>query len=60
VFVEKPLALTVVEAEKLCNLAKENKRVFDGGALLQYHPAFLELKKMTLKGDLGKLQIPLF
>jgi len=26
--------LTVVEAEKLCNLAKENKTRFDGGAFI--------------------------
>jgi len=56
VFVEKPLALKVEEAQYLCRLAEEQKRFLMVGHLLQYHPAFLELKQLIKKGKLGKLQ----
>jgi Predicted dehydrogenases and related proteins len=56
VFVEKPLSLKVEEAKKLCDLALEVNRELMVGHLLQYHPAFLELKQLIKKGDLGRLQ----
>ena len=56
VFVEKPLALEVVEAEELCALAATNSRILMVGHLLQYHPAFLKLKELVQQGDLGRLQ----
>lgn len=56
VFVEKPLSLKVEEAKTLCDLALEVKRCLMVGHLLQYHPAFLELKRLIVKGDLGRLQ----
>lgn len=55
VFVEKPLSLKVNEAEELYKLSKQKKKVLMVGHLLQYHSAFLELKKMVSKGKLGKL-----
>jgi len=56
VFVEKPLALRVEEAKKLCELSLQLDRKLMVGHLLQYHPAFLELKHLTAKGKLGRLQ----
>jgi len=56
VFVEKPLSLEVEEARKLCALAKETKKTLMVGHLLQYHPAFLSLKELIAKGNLGRLQ----
>ena len=56
VFVEKPLALKVKDAEHLCELALQVDRVLMVGHLLQYHPAFLELKRLIGKGTLGRLQ----
>ena len=56
VFVEKPLALTVAEAEALCELAERNDRRLMVGHLLQYHPAFLRLKDLVREGALGRLQ----
>jgi len=56
VFVEKPLALHSREAEELCNLAESRGRILMVGHLLQYHPAFLKLKEMVNKGELGRLQ----
>ncbi|PLX29439.1 MAG: oxidoreductase [Alphaproteobacteria bacterium] len=56
VFVEKPLSLEVKNAEELCQLAQEQQKILMVGHLLQYHPAFLELKNRVGKGDIGKLQ----
>ncbi|MGH6769855.1 MAG: Gfo/Idh/MocA family oxidoreductase [Xanthobacteraceae bacterium] len=56
VFVEKPLALDVGEAEQLCKLAEQLDRRLMVGHLLQYHPAFIALKAMIREGGLGRLQ----
>lgn len=56
VFVEKPLALTVPEAEELVALADQHGRVLMVGHILQYHPAVLKLKELILNGDLGRIQ----
>lgn len=56
IFVEKPLSLKVNEAQKLCDLALQVDRTLMVGHLLQYHPAFLELKQLIVKGNLGRLQ----
>ena len=56
VFVEKPLALQVSEAEALCQLAERIDRRLMVGHLLQYHPAFLRLKDLVRTGALGRLQ----
>ncbi|MGI9214553.1 MAG: Gfo/Idh/MocA family oxidoreductase [Gammaproteobacteria bacterium] len=56
VFVEKPLSLKVKDAQKLCDLARETKKKLMVGHLLQYHPAFLELKRLIKLGKLGRLQ----
>ena len=56
VFVEKPLALTVAEAEGVLAAAEKAGRIVMVGHLLQYHPAFLKLGEMVKAGALGKLQ----
>eukprot|EP00435_Cladocopium_sp_Y103_P077025 s1_g764.t1 len=56
VYVEKPLALSRADGEKLIAKAEETGRRLMVGHLLQYHPAFLTLKKMADAGDLGRLQ----
>ncbi|AWM87487.1 Gfo/Idh/MocA family oxidoreductase [Microvirga sp. 17 mud 1-3] len=56
VFVEKPLALEVEEAKELCALAERLDRRLMVGHLLQYHPIFLELKRLVREGKLGRLQ----
>lgn len=55
-YVEKPLALDVDEAAALCDLAEERGLTLMVGHLLQYHPAFLELKRLVAAGDLGRLR----
>ena len=56
VFVEKPLALHLGEAEALSRLSRETGKTLMVGHLLQSHPAFLRLKEMVRAGELGRLQ----
>lgn len=56
VYVEKPLATRVPDAEEILRLAKENGRVLMVGHLLQYHPAFRSLKELVQGGVLGRLR----
>ena len=56
VFVEKPLALELDEAQELVDIAADKGLTLMVGHLLQYHPAFLTLKNLVAKGDLGRLQ----
>lgn len=56
VFVEKPLALEVAEAEDLARLADERGLTLMVGHLLQYHPAFVTLKSMVNAGEIGELR----
>jgi predicted dehydrogenase/acetyltransferase-like isoleucine patch superfamily enzyme len=56
VFVEKPLALTVPEAEAVYQLAERRDRRLMVGHLLQYHPAFIKLRDLVREGGLGRLR----
>lgn len=56
VFVEKPLALELEDAEALAVLAKERGLTLMVGHLLQYHPAFVTLKKLVAAGEIGELR----
>jgi len=56
VFVEKPLALKVSEAEALCRLAAAENRVLMVGHLVRYHPAFEKLTELCRSGALGEIQ----
>ena len=55
VFVEKPLALTVEDAEALVRLAREHDRILMVGHLLLHHPGVRYLKDLVRKGDLGEI-----
>jgi len=55
VFVEKPMALEVADAQNLVDIALKNDRRLMVGHLLLYHPAYRELKKIVERGDLGKV-----
>lgn len=55
VFVEKPLALRVPEAEELVGLARRRKRILMVGHILEYHPAIRKLKEFVDAGDLGEI-----
>ncbi|MFH1670591.1 MAG: Gfo/Idh/MocA family oxidoreductase [Patescibacteria group bacterium] len=56
VFVEKPLALSVLEGEKLVSLAHKQNRILMVGHVLQYHPAVRKLKELMDSGELGELR----
>jgi len=55
VFVEKPMALTLEDAEKMKKVAEETGRILMVGHLLEYHPAVLKLRGMIASGELGKI-----
>ena len=55
VYVEKPLTLSVADAETLVRIAREKNRILMVGHLLIYHPAVQYLKKMVDSGELGDL-----
>jgi len=56
VFVEKPLALKVKDAEELVQIAQKNERILMVGHLLLYHPAVVKLKELISKGELGDIR----
>ena len=55
VFVEKPLALEIEEAEELIEIAKKNNLTLMVDHLLVYHPVVCKIKELIDNGDLGKL-----
>src|SRR5262245_34017625 len=55
VFVEKPLALEVGDAQRLCAIAEERGLTLMVGHLLQYHPAYVKLREMVQRGELVRL-----
>lgn len=56
VFVEKPLAQSVADAERLVALAAEHDRRLMVGHLLRYHPAFQHVEAAAEAGELGDLR----
>jgi predicted dehydrogenase len=54
-FVEKPLATTVVDAQRAIRAADVAGRILMVGHLLEYHPAVTRLKKLVEEGELGSL-----
>ena len=55
VFVEKPLVLDETEAPALIALAEQQGLILMVGHLLQYHAAFIRLKKLVQAGELGRI-----
>jgi predicted dehydrogenase len=55
VLVEKPLALSVNEAEAALDAAARAGRVLVIGHLMLYHPAVLRLRELLVSGELGHL-----
>ncbi len=56
VYVEKPLALNLNEANELIQLAEQKKKILMVGHILRYHPAVNKLKELIDSGELGKIQ----
>lgn len=55
VFVEKPLALSVIEAQEINQIALQSKRILMVGHLLQYHQAFIKLMDLIDNNELGEI-----
>ena len=55
VFIEKPLARTVEECQKLIDLAEKNRRVLMVGHVFEFNPAVQRIKRYLEEGELGKL-----
>ncbi len=56
VFVEKPVALTLAEAEDLVAASARTGLTLMVGHLLHYHPVFEALKSLVAAGDLGRVR----
>ncbi|HEY1614793.1 MAG TPA: Gfo/Idh/MocA family oxidoreductase [Rhizomicrobium sp.] len=56
VFVEKPLALNMVDGCELARLARKRSRVLMVGHLLRYHPHVLKLISLVRDGELGHIR----
>ena len=54
--IEKPMTLSIEEAEELVTLADENEVNAMVGHVLLFHPAVIKIKKMIENGDIGDLQ----
>ncbi len=54
VFLEKPLSLTLVEADELVDLARDNGLKFTIGYSQRYNPKFAYVKKSLREGVLGE------
>jgi predicted dehydrogenase len=55
-FVEKPLAQSVAEAERVVEAAERAGRVLMVGHLLEYHPGVEKLKDLVATGELGDIR----
>jgi UDP-2-acetamido-3-amino-2,3-dideoxy-glucuronate N-acetyltransferase len=55
-FVEKPLALSSREGQRLVDLARERRRTLMVGHLLMYHPAIVALAGLVRAGRIGKIR----
>jgi len=55
VFVEKPMALTLEDAEAMRTISMQTNRVLMVGHLLEFHPAVLKLRELIDTGELGEI-----
>lgn len=56
VLVEKPIALTVADAERAVKAARDCGRLFMVGHVLRFHPAFEKLKALIDNDELGQVK----
>lgn len=56
VFIEKPLAQTFEDAERVVETAEASGRIAMVGHLLEYHPAVEKLKSLIDHGELGEIR----
>lgn len=56
VYVEKPLAMNIKEADEMVKKSKEEGLHLMVGHLLQYHPVFKKLKEMNINKEFGEIE----
>ena len=56
VLIEKPMTLSIKEAETLVRISKENKAHIVVGHVLLFHPAINKIKELIEKNRIGQLQ----
>jgi predicted dehydrogenase len=56
VLVEKPIALSVEDANRAVDAARRHGRVFMTGHVLRFHPAFEALKQLIDDAELGEIR----
>lgn len=56
VLIEKPIALTVPDAERAIATARAHNRIFMTGHVLRFHPAFEALEALIESGELGDIR----
>ncbi|WP_127579920.1 Gfo/Idh/MocA family protein [Paenibacillus koleovorans] len=56
VFVEKPITLSSLDAEKLVDIANKHNRILMVGHLLLYQPAIQKMKQLIEEGTIGTLK----
>ena len=56
VLIEKPMTLSISDAEELVALAEKNKVNVLVGHVLLFHPAIIKIKELINKGYIGELQ----
>jgi predicted dehydrogenase len=54
VFLEKPLALTLEDANAILAAAEESGRIFMVGLVLRFWPEYVELRRRVASGQLGR------
>ena len=54
-FVEKPLAQSVADAERVVAAGERAGRILMVGHLLEYHPGVAKLKEIATSGELGEI-----
>src|SRR6185437_12415137 len=54
VFLEKPIALTVDDADAIVDAAERSGRLFMVGLVLRFWPEYVELQRRIASGELGR------
>jgi len=54
-FIEKPMAQSVADAQRVLDAAERSGRTLMVGHLLEYHPGLRKLKELTDSGELGDI-----
>jgi UDP-N-acetylglucosamine 3-dehydrogenase len=55
-FVEKPLATSVAEARRLCQVARETGRALQVGHVFRFHPVTAALREALAAGRIGRVR----